>query len=27
MVAEMVVTVDMRFEGMGTRADLGKGHH
>jgi hypothetical protein len=27
MVAEMVVTVEMRFEGMGTRADLGKGHH
>jgi len=27
MVAEMVVTVEMRFEGKGTRADLGKGHH
>lgn len=27
MVAEMVVTVEMRFEGKGTRVDLGKGHH
>ena len=27
MVAEMVATVEMHFEGMGTRADLGKGHH
>jgi hypothetical protein len=26
-VAEMVVTAEMRFEGTGTRADLGKGHH
>jgi len=27
MVAEMVVTVEMRLEGMGTPAGLGKGHH